>query len=141
MTHFFSFLEKWLKGIPIHTVPVLGPAPEGSPAVLPPKETRYKVLGYLDDVKPAITDMSEFRLIDEASYLFERASGCRLHRSPTSDKCKFLPLSIWQDTLQQEQIPLPYLKLSKNLDFLGVSLFASYTETRKINREILTNKI
>ena len=135
------FLDKWLKGIPIHTIPVSGPTPAGAPTTLPPMETRYKVQGYLDDIKPAITDMSEFRLVDEASHLFERASGCRLHRTASSDKCKFLALSRWQGSLQQEDIPLPYLRLSPHLDFLGVSLFASHCKTRKANGDILTDRI
>ena len=136
-----TFLSKFLKGITVYTQPVQGPVPEDSSGTLPPIETKYSVLGYLDDIKPAITNMMEFCLVDEASHLFENASGCRLHRSAETDKCKFLALSKWRTTLQQQDIPLSYLKLSNHLDFLGVTLFSSYVTTRRRNGEILTEKI
>ena len=122
-----AFLDKRLLGIPSYTLPVLGPTDENVIMPLPPFETRYKVFGYLDDVKPAITCMAEFNLVDQASLMFENASGCRLHRSANIDKCKFLSLSRWKGTLQQEDIPLPYLKLSDYLDFLGCKLYATYS--------------
>ena len=80
--HFFSFgidpllvfLERRLKGILITELPVLGPAQEGQQQ-LPPLEERYKLIGYADDVKPAITTMQEFSVVDKAMELFEKASG------------------------------------------------------------------
>ena len=76
--HFFSYvidplltyLENRLRGILIASLPVSGPLQQGSPAL----EERYKVIGYADDVKPAITGMDEFLLIDQAMNLFEKAS-------------------------------------------------------------------
>ena len=94
------YLEKRLKG------PVL---PNSLP--LASYEERYKVIGYADDVKPAVTCMSEFTLIDRAMDLFERASGCKFHRNPASQKCKFLPLARWRGTLEQTDIPRPYMTL------------------------------
>ena len=69
--HFFSFgidplltfLEKRLQGILISSLPVLGPVAEGLPQ-LKPIEERYKLIGYADDVKPAITNMQEFTVVD-----------------------------------------------------------------------------
>ena len=52
-----------------------------------PHEERYKVIGYADDVKPVITTMEEFLVVDKAMALFEGASGCKLHRDPVSKKC------------------------------------------------------
>ena len=51
------------------------------PGTLPlqPREERYKVIGYADDVKPAITSMDEFSLVDRAMALFENASGCKFY--------------------------------------------------------------
>ena len=49
-------------------------------------EERYKLIGYADNVKPAITTMHEFILVDRAMSLFERASGCKLHRDTASKK-------------------------------------------------------
>ena len=114
--HFFSFgidpllvyLERRLQGILISSLPVQGPAELGN-VKLEPLEERYKLIGYADDVKPAITSMQEFSLVDKAMSLFERASGCKLHRDPASKKCKFLPLSRWRGTLQQEDIPCTYM--------------------------------
>ena len=57
-------------------------------------------------MKPAITSMAEFNLVDKASALFEESSGCKLHRDPAAGKRKFLPLSRWRNTLTQEDIPL-----------------------------------
>ena len=136
-----SYLEKRLTGILVYSLPVLGPVQYGEPPQLPHLETRYKVLGYLDDCKPAITTMDEFLLVDRACGLFERSSGCKLHRDPASNKCKFLPLGRWKGTLEQQDIPLPYLKLTDHLDFLGCKLFANYNATRRENGEILQKKV
>ena len=67
-------LERTLQGILISSVPVLGPSMQNCPP-LPPLEQRYKVIGYADDSKPAITTMEEFALVDKALTIFEKASG------------------------------------------------------------------
>ena len=135
------YLQNRLSGILIHTLPVHGPAQPDQVAPLPPLETRYKVLGYLDDCKPAITTMSEFSLVDRACNLFELSSGCKLHRDPATEKCKFLALGRWKGVLTQEDIPLPYLKLTEHLDYLGCKLFANFPTTRKENGQILKKKV
>ena len=84
--------------------------------------------------------MNEFLLVDRASLLFEKASGCELHRDPTSGKVKFLPLGRWRGTLQQEDIPLPYILLSEHLDMVGLVLKATYTQTRKVNCDDILDK-
>ena len=140
--HFFSFgidpllcyLERRLQGILVCSLPTHGPAQQGQD-MLPPTEERYKVLGYADDVKPAITSMVEFLVVDKAMNLFEEASGCRLHRDPASKKCKFLPLARWKGTLQQEDIPCPYMSISDHLDMLGVELRATWVQTRNARVE------
>ena len=81
--------------------------------------TRISV-SYADDLKPAISTMEEFQLVDRASALFEAASGCVLHRDPTSGKVKFLALGRWRGTLQQEDIPVNYIALSEHLDMVRV---------------------
>ena len=58
-----SYLERRLQGILIASLPVLGPALAGCPP-LAPVEERFKVIGYADDVKPAITSMEEFLIVD-----------------------------------------------------------------------------
>ena len=110
--HLFSFgidpvlayLERRLKGILISSLPLHGPALLGSPP-LGVLEERYKVIGYADDIKPFITSMQEFSLVDTAMTLFEASSDCRLHRVPSTQKCKFLPLGRWRGTLEQSDIP------------------------------------
>ena len=97
------YLERVLIGIHIASVPVLGPRLLHAPP-LPPHEQRYKVIGYADDVKPAITTMEEFSLVDTALTMFEKASGCKVHCDPQNMKCKFLPLGRWRTTLQQAHI-------------------------------------
>ena len=135
------YLERRLQGILIHSIPFQGPLQQGHTGALPPQESRYRVQGYLDDCKPAITSMAEFQLVDRACRIFERSSGCRLHRNPDTNKCKILALGRWKGTLQQEDIPLPHLKLTDHLDYLGVQLYADYSKTRKANGEALQNKV
>ena len=75
------YLERRLTGIPVTTLPVLGPVTESATSdVLPPLQQKYKVVAYADDVKPGITSMHEFLLVDRACSLIERASGVKLHR-------------------------------------------------------------
>ena len=70
---------------------------------------------------------------------FERSSGCKMHRDPASDKCKFLPLGGWRNTLQQEDVPFPFFRISEHLDMLGVTLKATFTDTRGANGDELVN--
>ena len=134
-----SYLDERLQGITIYKTPTLGPTlPRAAP--LPSLEEKYKLIAYVDDVKPAITSMNEFLLVDKASLLFENASGCELHRDPSSGKVKFLPLGRWRGTLQQEDIPLPYILLSQHLDMVGVVLKSTFTQTRKTNCDELLEK-
>ena len=86
----------------------------------------YKLIAYVDDVKPSITSMNEFSIVDIGSALFEAASGCHLHRDPASGKVKFLPLGRWRGTLTREDLPVNYIVLSEHLDMVGVKLFSSY---------------
>ena len=85
--------------------------------------------------------MSEFSVIDKAAGLFERSSGCLLHRDPIVGKCKVLPLGRWKNTLQQEDIGFPYLKLSTQLSMVGVELTSSGQTTRKINCDELKTRV
>ena len=134
-----SYLDKRLMGIPIYSTPTLGPVLPTSPP-LPDTQETFRLIAYVDDVKPAITSMQEFLLVDNASLLFEKASGCELHRDPLSGKVKFLPLGRWRGTLQQEDIPLSYIALSNHLDMLGVVLKATYMQTRKVNCDDLLDR-
>ena len=95
----------------------------------------------LVDVKPSVANMAEFELVDKASSLFERSSGCVLHRDPTLGKCKVLPLGRWRQTLQQEDIRFPYLQLCSSLSMVGVELTASWQSTRKINNDELQERV
>ena len=66
-------------------------------------------------MKPAITAKEEFLLVDQGYLLFEKSSGCELHRDPSSGKVKFLPLGKWRGKMKQQDIPLPYIVLSDHL--------------------------
>ena len=65
----------------------------------------------MDDVKPAITSINEFLLVDQASLLFEKSSGCELHRDPSSGKVKFLPIGKWRGKLKQNYIPGQFVRI------------------------------
>ena len=64
------YLDKRLTGIPIYSLPVLGPVKEEEPPLAPITEV-YKLVAYADDVKPAVRSMEAFVLIDKACELFE----------------------------------------------------------------------
>ena len=124
----------------ISAAPVHGPVLQGMPA-LPRLEQRYKLIGYADDNKPAITSKAEFEIVDTSLAMFEKASGCKLHRDPLNKKCKFLPLGSWRTTLKQEDIPCDYMTLSDHLDMIGVTLMATWTKTKKANGDALQSKV
>jgi hypothetical protein len=136
-----TYLERRLQGILIHALPILGPLPPPPAPPLLPQEERYKIIAYCDDLKPAITTMDEFILVDHGMTMFERSSGCRMHRDPTSGKCKFLPLGRWKGTLTQEDLPCNFFTLSDHLDMLGVILKSTYTATRKANGDEIQERI
>ena len=53
-------------------MPVLGPVDSSSTkALLDPLVERYRVISYADDIKPAVTSMAEFSIINDAAALFE----------------------------------------------------------------------
>ena len=85
--------------------------------------------------------MQEFMLVDHACCLIERASGVKLHRDPSAGKVKFLPLGRWKGTLTQEDLPFQYIRLSEHLDFVGVELRSTFTQTRKSNGEQLQTRV
>ena len=132
-------LENRLKGIELYRMPVQGPPTEGQ-GQLEDEVDVYKVKGYADDLKPYIKTLDEFSLLDRGLTLFEAASGCQVHRDVNQDKCKVLLLGNWR-RLNQEDIPVPYLRLSEYLDMLGLTLMATFTQTRKANGDILVTKV
>ena len=135
-----DWLFRRLRGIPIYSMPAAGPVLEREPFPLSHTET-YRLIGYIDDVKPAITSMAEFSLVDRGSAIFEAASGCILHRDPSSGKVKFLPLGRWKGSLTQEDLPVNYVVISEHLDMIGVQLKATHTQTRKSNCDQLQDKV
>ena len=71
------WLERRLTGIPLYRHPALGPLFPGDHPLHVQED--YKVIGYIDDIKPAITSMLEFNVVDTGPSLFEKASGCIFH--------------------------------------------------------------
>ena len=126
-----DWLESRLNGIQIYKD--LN-TPNSSPEV-------YKLMAYVDDVKPSITCMNEFTIVDKGSALFEGASGCKLHRDPRSGKVKFLPLGRWKGTLQQEDLPVNYIAISEHLDMVGVRLTHNFQKSRKLNGDEIQGKV
>ena len=134
------YLLRTLTGIPICSLPTPGTCLlDGTPPC--PVTEKYKVFGYADDVKPGVSTMAEFALVDRAAKLFELSSGCVLHRDPLSGKCKVLPLGRWRGSLQQEDLQYPYMKLCDTLSMVGVELTASWQTTRKLNNDELQKRV
>ena len=65
------------------------------------------MFGFADDVKPGVSSIEEFALVDNAARLFELSSGYFLRRDPLTGKCKALPLGKWRKSLQQNDTVLP----------------------------------
>ena len=101
----------------------------------------FKVIGYIDDVKPVVTSLEEITLIDEGSSIFEAASGCKLHRNPLSRKIKLLPLGKWKNALRLADLPVNYIGISNHSDMMGVILKSSYTLSKQENGESLVERI
>ena len=135
------YLEKRLSGIPIASLPVLGPVEESDTAPLPPLTEKCKLMAYCDDLKPAICTIEEFVITDLAATLFENSAGTKLHRDPKSDKCKFLPLGKWRNKLKQEDIPSKYMRVTDTLDMVGVQLCSSWAQSHRKNGNILCEKV
>ena len=136
------YLDRRLQGIPITSLPIMGPTMEHeNNSTMEANKQVFKAIAYADDVKPSITSMNEFNLVDRACTLLENASGVKLHRDPGSGKVKFLALGRWRGTLRQEDLPHQYVRLSDHLDFVGVELRSSYLQTRKANGDILQARI
>ena len=64
-----------------------------------------------------------------------------MHRDLNADKCKFLALGRWRGVLEQEDIPLNYMKLSDSLEMVGVIMKATWSRTRKVNCDIIQDKM
>ena len=134
-----SYLQRRLQGIRYHRLATEGPAhPVLGPAS--PVEARLGVLGFVDDLKCGVSSVKEFEVLDGAVQLFERSSGSKLHRDPTTKKCQLLPLGKWSKWSQQ-QSPLDYLRVVEEINFLGVILGKSSSKSRALNGDFLTSKV
>ena len=92
-----NYLEKRLQGITLQTITKFGPMEQGKQKKLEKVKDRYILMGYCDDLKPAITCIEDFYTIEKAVTLYEQSSGCKLHRDIKSKKCKILLLGKWKD--------------------------------------------
>ena len=133
-------LERNLQGITLYRLPVLGPVREHEQR-LSPIEKKTKIIGYVDDLNPIVTKVEEFKTLDFYLSIFERASGCKFHRDPNSQKCKITPLGKWKEMLSQNNVPLPFLLVSDHIEILGVKIFESWSNTRRSAGDDLKRRI
>ena len=133
-------LESKLQGVTLYSLPVFGPVEEHEERMIP-VEKKTTIIGYVDDLNPVITKVEEFNVCHSYLILFERASGCKFHRDPSSQKCKITPLGEWKEWLNQETVPLPFLLVSDHLEVLGVKIFESWSKTRHTAGNELKQKI
>ena len=101
--------------------------------ILPPLTTRYTLTAFCDDLKPAVTSIYEFRLVERVMKIFELSSGCKMHRSKESEKCKCLPLSVWRKNTAARRYSFRLFHLVRTSWFLGVTLKATCAATRTVN--------
>ena len=109
--------------------PILGPPP-----VI---ESRLKVAGFVDDLKCILRSHDEFKTLDHIISLFENSSGSKLHRDPQTKKCQLLALGRWK----QSNSPLDYMRVTEELNILGVRMTRSTQTTRVINGEELVQRV
>ena len=133
-------LEMKLRGVTLYSLPVFGPVDEHEERIMP-IEKKTSIIGYVDDLNPVITKVEEFDILNSYLILFERASGCKFHRDPSSQKCKITPLGDWKMWLNQVTVPLPFLLVSDCLEILGVKIFDSWSKTRHTAGNELKQKI
>ena len=133
-------LENKLEGVTLYSLPVCGPLEEHEEKIVP-VEKKTSIIGYVDDLNPVITKVEEFNTLNTYLILFERASGCKFHRDPLSQKCKITPLGGWKKWLNQETVPLPFLLVSDYLEILGVKIYESWYKTRHTAGNELKQKI
>ena len=100
-----TYLENRLLGITLQSITQIGPAELGKPRRLDKIDEKYILMGYCDDLKPAITCLEDFNIIEQGVMLYELSSGCKLHRNIESKKCKILLLGKWRDW-HQDNIPI-----------------------------------
>ena len=133
------YLHRRLQGITICSLPGIL---QTDGTISPPREEKYIVYGLADDVKPAVTTIEEFGVVDYAANLFELSSGNKLHRETgEKGKCAVLALGKWRRTLRQEQIGFPYLQLADSLSMVGVVLTPTWQSTRKINCDEVVTRV
>ena len=126
-------LEKNLSGQRYHKMVPAGPT---HPILGPPPiiETRLKVAGFV------LRSQDEFKTLDHIISLFESSSGSRLHRNPETKKCQLLALGRWS-AWKQTNSPLNYMKVTEELNILGVRMTRSTQTTRVLNGEELVQRI
>ena len=112
--------------------PILGPPP-----VI---ESRLKVAGFVDDLKCILRSHDEFKTLDHIISLFENSSGSKLHRDPQTKKCQLLALGRWS-AWKQTNSPLDYMRVTEELNILGVRMTRSTQTTRVINGEELVQRV
>ena len=135
-----QILERRLQGITLYSLPQCGPVQEHEQQLIPLKKTT-SIIGYVDDLNPVITKVEEFEVCNAYLLLFEKASGCKFHRDPVSQKCKITPLGKWKEWLTQNTVPLPFLLVSDHLEILGVKIYESWSKTRRAAGEELRIRI
>ena len=84
--------------------------------------------------------MQEFHLVDNVCALLERSYGVKLHRDPAAGKVNFLALGRCRGTLTQEDIT-QFIKLSDHLNFVGVELRATFSQTRRANGDQVQSRV
>ena len=125
------YLPRRLQGIVICSI--LGILqPDGTTSAV--REERYKVFGHADDVKPAVTSLEEFSIVNLGDSLFEKSSGNKLHRQTGErGKCAVLALGKWRRTLKQQ--------LADSLAMVGVVLTPTWQTTRKIKCDEVVSRV
>ena len=66
-------LASRLVGITLYSTPTFGPVLQDELPLAPTQE-KYKLVGYCDDCKPAVTSMAEFSLVESETRLGYRTS-------------------------------------------------------------------
>ena len=98
------------------------------------------MVGFVDDLKCILRSRDEFKTMDHIISLFEKSSGSKLHRDPQTKKCQLLALGRWSGW-KQANSPLEYMRVTEELNILGVRMTRSTQTSRVINGEELVQRV
>ena len=84
-----TYLNRRLSGIPLISKPSFGPQRNNSKNKIPPIEAKFKLIGYCDDVKPAIAKKKSLKLLIGQLHFLKKQVDAKYIETPSQKNAKF----------------------------------------------------